>query len=123
MGFQLGAWPPGQDSPEGEASGGGSSPSSVLTLLGSSLEKTLMLVKTEGKRRGWQRMRWLDGITNTMDTNLSKLREILEDRGAGVLQSVGSQRAGRDLVTGQRSGQCCSWTKQRLRSPVVKSFL
>ena len=47
-----------------------------------SLEKTLMLGKTEGKkRREWQRMRWLDSITHSMDMNLSKLREIVEDRG------------------------------------------
>ena len=47
-----------------------------------SLEKTLMLGKIEGKRRGQQRMRWLNNITISVDMNLSKLREIVEDRGA-----------------------------------------
>ena len=48
-----------------------------------SLEKILMRGKTEGKRRrGWQRVRWLESITDLMDTNLSKLLEIMEDRGA-----------------------------------------
>ena len=48
-----------------------------------SLEKTLMLGKTEvRRRRGQQRMRWLDSITNSMDMNLSKLQDIVEDRGA-----------------------------------------
>ena len=47
-----------------------------------SLEKTLMQGKIEGRRRGQERMRWLDGITDSMDMNFSKLREIAEDRGA-----------------------------------------
>ena len=47
-----------------------------------SLEKTLMLGKTEDKRRGRQKIRWLDSITNSMDMPLSKLQEIVKDRGA-----------------------------------------
>ena len=65
-----------------------------------SLEKTLMLEGIEGKRRsGWQRRRWLDSITDSMDMNLNKLREIVEEEEPGVLQSMGLQRAGPDLVT------------------------
>ena len=59
------------------------------------LEKTLMLGKTEGgRRRGRQKMRWLDGITDSVDMILSKLQETVKDRKPGVLQFMGSQRVG-----------------------------
>jgi len=51
-----------------------------------------MLGKIEGKRRRqWQRARWLDSIPDSVDINLSKLQEIMEDRGAGMKQSMGLQ--------------------------------
>ena len=68
-----------------------------------SLEKTLMLGKTEGRRRrGQQRMRWLYGITNSMNMNLSKLQKMVRDGEPGELQSMGLQKVGHNLVTEQQ---------------------
>ena len=74
-----------------------------------SLGKTPTLRKIEGRRRrGRHRMRWLDGITDSMDTSLNKLQELVKDGKPGVLQSVGSQRVGYDQVTKQRRFLCTS---------------
>ena len=71
-----------------------------------SLEKTLMLGRIEGKRRrGWQRMRWLDGITDAMGMNLSKLHETVKDRDIWRAAVHGSRRVRRDLMTEQQQKQ------------------
>ena len=66
-------------------------------------QKTLMLGKIEGKRRrGQQRMRLLDSIADSMDMNLSKLRDIVKNRKPGMLLFIGSQRVRYDCVTEQQ---------------------
>ena len=62
-----------------------------------------MLGEIEGRRtRGQQRLRWLDGIIDSMDMSLSRLQEKVRGREPGMLRSTGSQRAGPDLVTEQQ---------------------
>ena len=81
-----------------------------------SSEKTLMVGKTEGKRRrGWQRMRWLDGITDSVNMNLSKLRETEEGRGAWWAAVHGSQRVGRDWGPNSNSWGRCDFLREALR--------
>ena len=70
---------------------------------GDSLEKIQILGKIENRRRrGWQRMRWLDSITDSMDVSLSKLQEIAEDGGTWQATVPGSQRVRHDWAAEQQ---------------------
>ena len=75
------------------------------------MERTLILAKTEGKgRRGWQRRRWLDSVTDSTDTNLSKLLETVEDRAwRAAVPDVGVRHSFRDSTTA-KNGQTVTLT-------------
>ena len=77
-----------------------------------SLEKTLMLGKIEGRRRrGRQRMRWLDDITDSTDMSLNKFREMVKGREAWCAVFMGSQRTGHNLATEQQEASEVSAAK------------
>ena len=92
-----------------------------------SLEKTLMLIKIEGKRRGQKRMKWLDSITDSMDMNLSKLQEIVKDRRAwhaAVHRAVKSRTWFSDWTTTMMGNfQFYHWTFGYYETPNPIHFL
>ena len=90
-----------------------------------SLEKTLMLGKIEGERRGRQRMRWLDGITNSIDMNLSKLWELEWTGRPGMLQSMGCKES--DMTEQLNWAELSYWrnilSPLNFLGPLVKYYL